>query len=152
MGLTRQLLFVAVAVAGATAASTGPIDDASVPHTYTPHAKMQPAGGAFRAEEKVTLAHCFTACDVATQCAGFTLLDAAGTLVCAYYASAAGLHPASIKDTVAFYEKGAVGPHPPPGPPLPPPPPPPTPMPPPRMSCHSPPFFLPRLHLNAVYI
>ena len=106
---------------------------AGASHNYTRHPGVRPQAGAFRAEERVTLSHCFSQCDnLQTQCAGFVLDDAAGTLVCAYYGSTAGLHPGQA-DTVAFYEKGPLGPHPPPGPPLPPPPPPPPPpSPPPR--------------------
>lgn len=106
---------------------------AGASHNYTRHPGVRPQAGAFRAEERVTLAHCLSECDTLdTQCAGFVLDDAAGTLLCAYYGSAAGLHP-DRPDNVAFYEKGALGPHPPPGPPLPPPPPPPPPpSPPPR--------------------
>jgi len=108
-------------------------------HTYTVTAAKQPINNTvFTVLEGVrNVDYCERFCDNLTvtakgPCAGFTLLDAGGTYLCAFYRLMADLRPPQPpnRDLVAFYTQGPAGPAPAPAPPLPPPPPPPTPPPP----------------------
>lgn len=126
-------------------------------HSYTRVAGEKPLAstGAIEVDEGIrAVADCFEKCDMFTSnssskgaCAGFTLLNANGVFLCAYYHSAASVGPPNPpeRDLVAWYAQGSVGPAPAPGPPLPPPPPAPTPAPvPPRAPDH----FLCTLHTD----
>jgi hypothetical protein len=137
MRILATSLGVAVAAQQLASAAAGadPVEAPRASHNYTRHPGVQPSSGAFQARERITVEQCMTACDTLdTKCAGFSqLVTPDGTGLCAFYSSAAGLAPSSIKDLVAFWGKGAPGPHPSPGPPPPPPlPPAPPPSPPPR--------------------
>lgn len=125
-------------------------------HSYTRVAGEKPLAsmGAIEVDEGIrAVADCFEKCDLFTSnsskgpCAGFTLLNASGVFLCAYYNSAASVGPPNPPERglVAWYAQGPVGPAPSPGPPLPPPPPAPTPAPvPPRAPDH----FLCTLHTD----
>jgi len=112
-------------------------------HEYIREAGQKPtnSAGAFLVTENIhNVDYCFQQCDNATgskhgPCAGFTLLNASGTYLCAFYHLANHLSPPipTEPDLIAFFKQGAAGPSPTPPPPLPPPPPPvPPPTPPPR--------------------
>lgn len=113
----------------------------SVPtHPYTRIPKKRPAAGAFRVDMHVAaLKDCYDRCDYFTAnktfgaCAGFSLMNASGVYLAAYYHSSDGLAPPSAPDAdlLAYYEQGSPGPAPPPSPPLPPAPAPTPPVPPP---------------------
>jgi len=109
-------------------------------HPYTPVPKERPAVGAFQVDMQVpSLKYCYDRCDdlaankTTGPCAGFTLLNASGVYLCAYYHSGDGLGPPNPpdKDLIAYYKQGPAGPAPAPAPPLPPAPVPPPPVPPP---------------------
>ena len=133
MLLLPTLLLPVLAVSTTTTAPS--------PHSYTFHALDTPnAQTAFNVMEGVSdLRQCYSACDTfdadksTKPCAGFTLLNATGMYLCAYYHSSQHLMTPNPpeRDLVGWYQQSAQpAPSPSPTPPLPPPRPKPAPTPP----------------------